>query len=223
MTKARTIASITVVAVVLACVTVWLVWPSYIAARKGALTGSAGSGRLEPFRTPGGTLHTNGIVKTEELRKETESWRGTTSSIIRLDATYRYDIELRADWNIHIDDARKLALVIAPPYKPQLPVGVDSRSIEERTSSGWGRFDKWEHLQALRKEISPYLASKANSRSYLDLARGDARRTVEEFASDWLTRNGRLPADANYVVKVYFADEDNIPLPRNTTLKDFLP
>lgn len=128
-----------------------------------------GIGRLEPFRTPGGFLHTNGIIKTEELRKDEGSWRGTTSSAIRLDATYRYDIELRSNWNFYIDDARKTALIVAPLYKPQLPVAVDSETVREWTSSGWGRFDKWEQLQALRQEISPFLAARARSKAYMTL------------------------------------------------------
>lgn len=182
-----------------------------------------GAGRLEPFRTQGGTLHTNGFIKTEELRKDEGSWRGTTSSAIRLDATYRYDIELRSKWNFYIDDTRRTALIVAPPYTPQLPVAVESRTVQEWTSSGWGRFDKWDQLQALRKEISPFLASKAGSKGYMDLARGDARKTVEEFATDWLLKTNRLPAKATYLVKVYFADEPDIPFPENRTLRDFLP
>ena len=185
--------------------------------------GTVGAGRLEPFRIPGGTLHTNGFVKTEELRRDDGSWRGTTSSAIRLDATYRYEIELRSRWNYYIDDVRKTALIVAPPFKPELPVAVDSRTVQEWTSSGWGRFDKWDRLQALRQEISPYLAGKASSKAYRDIARGAARKTVEEFVSDWLLKTNRTPADSRYIVKVYFADESDIPLPEHKTVSDFLP
>ena len=170
----------------------WWLRPHVSGGTQPASNGPVGIGRLEPFRTPGGTLHTNGIVKTEELRKDEGSWRGTTSSGIRLDATYRYEIELRSNWNFYIDDTRKTALIVAPLYKPQLPVAVDSKTVQEWTSSGWGRFDKWDQLQALRQEISPFLAAKARSKSYMDLARGDARKTVEEFASDWLLKSQRI-------------------------------
>lgn len=96
-----------------------------------------------PFRTPGGTLHTNGFHKSETLHKQTGSWRGTTTSSIRLNATYRYDIELRSkDWNIYIDESRRVAFIIAPPFKPQLPVAVDSTSVYDLTESGSIRFDK---------------------------------------------------------------------------------
>ncbi len=199
----------------------WL-WRTDSGHRAPPASAAASIGRLEPLRTPGGKLHTNGLRKTEELNKETGSWRGTTSSRIRLEATYRYDIELRPNWNIHLDDARKVAVVIAPAPQPQLPVAFDSATVQEWTASGWGRFDKWDQLQALRQEISPFLAARAGSRAYLELARGDARRTVEEFIEDWLLKS-RQSSDPRHVVKVYFADESGIPFPERRTLKDFLP
>jgi len=179
---------------------------------------------LVPFRTAGGTLHTNGFYKTEILRKETGSWRGTTSSAIQLTATYRYDIELRSkDWYIYIDETRKVAFIIAPPFKPQLPVAVDSRSAYEWTESGWGRFDKWDQLAALRRGISPLLEKQAGSPGYLEVARGQARTTVEEFVTDWLLKSRGWPKDSQRFVKVYFADEPDIPFPERKGLKDFLP
>ena len=208
--------------IIICAVLFWWLRPTHDGAAP-RLDGSVGVGRLEPFRVPGGTLHTNGFVKTEELRRDDGSWLGTTSSVIRLDATYRYQIELRSQWNYYIDDVRKTALVVAPPFKPELPVAVDSRTVQERTSSGWGRFDKWDQLQALRQEISPYLAGKASSKAYTDLARGDARETVEEFVADWLLKTNRTPPEQKYIVKVYFADEPDIPLPENKTVRDFLP
>lgn len=179
---------------------------------------------LVPFRTAGGTLHTNGFLKTETLEKQTGTWLGTTSSGIRLNATYRYDIELRSkDWNIYVDETHKFAFVIAPPFKPQLPVAVDSNSVYEWTHSGWGRFDKWNQLQDLRRETSSYLEKNATSPGYLEVARGNARTTVEEFVADWLLRSKGWPAHSERFVKVYFADEPNIPFPENKSLKDFLP
>jgi len=179
---------------------------------------------LVPFRTAGGTLHTNGFQKTEILRKETGSWRGTTSSAIQLTATYRYDIELRSkDWNIYIDETRRVAFVVAPPFKAQLPVAVDSRKVYEWTESGWGRFDKWDQLAGLRREISPFLEKQATSPGYKEVARGQARLTVEEFVADWLLKSKGWPEHSERFVKVYFADEPNIPFPEKKSLKDFLP
>lgn len=182
-----------------------------------------GSGTLVPIRTEGGSLRTGGLRKTEEFRKESDSWRGTTTSGIRLDATYRYDIELRDDWRIHINRERGIVFVVAPPYEPALPVAVDSESLREWTESGWGRFDKWDHLQELRREISPMLEKKAKSEGYRELARGTAKTTVEEFVADWVAGNRDWPEDITPVVRVHFADEDDIPYPEGRSLGDFLP
>ena len=92
---------------------------------------------LIPFRTEGGTLHTDGFLKTESFEKHTGSWIGTTSSGIRLNATYRYEIDLRSkDWYIYLDESRSVAFVIAPPFRPQLPVAVDSKTVYKWTSAG---------------------------------------------------------------------------------------
>ena len=180
---------------------------------------------LKIFRVPGGTLLTSGLTKTEQLSKSDKSdkWLGTTSSVMRVDATYRYEVELRSDWSFGLDEARKVAFVIAPKLKPQLPVAVDTKTIQEETSSGWARFDKWDHLTELRKELSPFLENKANSQDYIDLVRGEARQTVEEFVSDWILKEKGWNSNDRPVVKVYFEDEKNIPFPTGKSLSDFLP
>lgn len=188
-----------------------------------APSGPFGSGIMVPFRTAGGTLQTNGILKTEELRKESGSWRGTTTSGIRLNATYRYEIELREEWKAHVDQERGIVFVVAPELRPQLPVAVDSDSMQEWTEAGWGRFDKWEHLAELRGEITPTLAERASSSGYIDLARGPARETVEEFVRDWALKNVPWSKNVQPVIKVYFADESQIPYPEGLKLNQFLP
>ena len=203
-----------------------LLWWS--AQKESQPTGSVGPPApptvLVPFRTPGGILHTNGFLKTEVLRKDTGSWLGTTSSEIRLNATYRYHIELRShDWNIYLDETRRVVFVVAPSFHPQLPVAVDSRSVQEWTESGWGRFDKWDQLESLRSEVSPCLERLATSPGYREVARGQARTTVEEFVADWLLKSRGWPRDSERFVKVYFADESDIPFPENRSLRDFLP
>ncbi len=178
---------------------------------------------LKVFRVPGGTLTTSGLTKTEQLSKTDDSmWRGATSSVIRFDATYRYEIDLRSTWNFVFDEERKVAFVVAPKLKPQLPVAVDSRTIQEETSSGWARFDKWDHMAELRKEVSTSLEKKAASLDYIDLVRGEARQSVEEFVSDWLVKERGWTDKDRPVVKVYFEDERDIPFPTGKTLSDFL-
>jgi hypothetical protein len=175
------------------------------------------------FRTPGGMLETHGFTRTETFHKDTGSFLGTTSSEIRLSATYRYAIELRQKWNLYIDDTRHIAFVIAPAFHPQLPVAVDSRSVFTWTESGWGRFNKWDNLQALHREISGHLETLAQSKEYIELGRKSARVTVEEFVTDWILKNRGWPVNCVPFVKVYFEDEQDIPLPEKTKMTDFLP
>lgn len=179
---------------------------------------------MKLIRVPGGTLSTGGLTKTETLYKSNKhKWLGTTSSVIRVDATFRYEVELRSDWNLGLDEERKVAFVIAPRLKPQLPVAVDTKTFQEETSSGWARWDKAEHLARLRQEISPFLEKKANSQDYIELVRGDARKTVEEFVSDWILKEHGWNVEDRPVVKVYFEDEKDIPYPSGRSPKEFRP
>ena len=180
-------------------------------------------GEIVPFRTPGGMLETHGFTRTETFRKDTGSFLGTTSSEIRLNATYRYSIELRQKWNLYIDDSRHLAFVIAPAFHPQLPVAVDSSTVFTWSESGWGRFNKYEHLLGLQREISPRLETLAQSKEYIELGRKNARITVEEFVKGWILKQRNWPADCHPFVKVFFQDEQEIPLPEKTKMTDFLP
>ncbi len=201
----------------------WVFDPGGSEERPQPPTGIMGAGVLESIRTPGGALTTNGIRKTEEFVKKKDTWIGTTTSGIRLDAIYRYEIELRADWKFYTERERGLIFVVAPKFQPQLPVAVDSKTVHESSSSGWGRFDKWDNLRELREEVSPLLARKASSKGYMDLARGPARQTVEEFVLDWTLDEADWPDGLEPVIKVYFEDEPDIPFPGGLTLPDFLP
>jgi hypothetical protein len=70
---------------------------------------------------------------------------------------------------------------------------------------------------------SLYLETLAGSPGYREVARGQARLTVEEFVGDWLLKQRGWPEHSERFVKVYFADEPDIPFPEKKSLKDFLP
>ena len=181
----------------------------------GSIRDPWGPGVVEVFRTPGGILEVGGLTKTEDFYKENATWRGTTASQVRVEATYRYGIVLPDEWRVTIRG--NSCLVIAPVPKPTLPVGFDTNKIQEKTESGWGRFDKNDNLTDVRKSISSDLAAKANSKAYNDLVRDQARKTVEEFITTWLLREQKWPTAENHVVKVYFADEtsgEGLPQPK---------
>jgi hypothetical protein len=191
--------------------------------RKNRTNEGFGPGTLKVIRVPGGTLYTSGLVKTESFNKEAGSWRGTTTSDIRFNATYRYEIPLRDQWKVFIDEHRKIAYIGAPAYKPQLPVAVDSKTVEEKTAGGFLRFDKWDLLQELRQEISPLLEAKAKSPDYIGLVRDDARKTVREFVRDWMVKNSLNQSGEIQDIIVFFADEKDVEFPKGIKIEDFLP
>jgi len=159
------------------------------------------------IRIPGGILETHGFQRTETFHKETSAFFGTTSSEIKLQATYRYAIELRNKWKLNIDDTRHIAYVTAPPFHPVLPVAIDTSTISTWSHSGFLRFDKHQHLQALQKEISPRLESLAQSKEYIELGRKEARISVEEFVNTWILKHCGWSKDCQPCVKVNFEDE----------------
>ena len=57
----------------------------------------------------------------------------------------------------------------------------------------------------------------------MEVARGQARTTIEEFVADWLLKSRGWPEHSKHFVKVWFTDEPDIPFPENKVLKDFLP
>jgi len=162
---------------------------------------------LASMRIPGGMLITHGFQRTETFHKETGSFFGATSSEIKLQATYRYAIELRNKWTLNIDDTRHIAFVTAPPFRPIFPVAIDTNTISTWSHSGFLKFDKHEHLQALQKEISPRLESLAQSKEYIELGRKEARISVEQFVVDWILKHRGWPNHCQPCVKVNFEDE----------------
>lgn len=205
--------------VIVLAVVGWLAWPKdkWPPIMKGSHE------TFKVFRVPNGTLTTSGMTKTEQLEKSDSTWRGTTSSVIRVEATYVYGVTLSPDWKFVFDERRKIAFVLAPPLTPQLPVAIDTKTLQEQTSSGWLRFDKNDYLTELRKEITPVLDRKAQSENYIAPCREEARKTVAEFVTNWILKEMGWRETDRPVVEVKFQDEENICFPSGTNLKTFLP
>ena len=67
------------------------------------------------------------------------------------------------------------------------------------------------------------LAYELVGRGASDTEQSGGGGQVEEFVADWLLKSKGWPASSERFVKVYFADELNIPYPAGKSLKDFLP
>ena len=162
----------------------------------------AGEGRLEVA-----TLENTKVFKRSDTR--TILWNkinlGTTISEIRVPATFRYHIDLSAEWKIEVRDQQ--CIVIAPMLLPTTPVAIQSDKIEKHSESGWARFNADEHMDWVMQSITPRLTSHASSDSHLNLVREHARKTVAEFVRQWLMKEDHWREDRFRTVTVIFAEE----------------
>lgn len=131
---------------------------------------------------------------------------GATVSEVRVDATYRYHIEMKTHWPLRISG--KTCVVRLNALEPTLPVAFDSRSIERRTSSGWARFNKGENLRALERSLTQQVAERAPL--YRSRAQEAGRQVVVEFVTTWLLKEHDWKRDPEHRVIVLFPKE---PLP----------
>lgn len=162
------------------------------------------------MRTEGGRLEVASVRARESFNlADGKTWMGislgTTYSEIRVDAHYRYYIEMAKAWPIEIDASGKVATVRAGAVRPQWPVAVDSTTMERHTSSGWARFNKQDNLQALEQSLTPRLEQRSND--YTTMAADAGRQTVREFVTTWLIKERHWQEGGDGRVVVLFPHE----------------
>jgi len=173
------------------------------------IASSAQAERVVVMPTAGGRLEV-ATVRVRESFTRTDSRvlfdfldLGTTVSEVRVDATYRYHVEMARAWPLRI--AGKTCLVRAGPVRPTLPVAFDSATVERRTAAGWARFNKAENLRALESSLTALLAERAPN--YRQQAQEAGRAVVAEFVLEWLVREQQWRRDPEHRVVVVFADD----------------
>ena len=208
----RVLTRLVALAVVLAAVVVLVFW--WRGERVPVPRHWTAEWRAEPpvvTTIPGGLLETASVRMTEDFYKaDSRTWwgiyLGETVSHIQVAAVYRYGVPLTDDaWQIVTRG--ETSVVIAPVLRPSLPVAIDTATLQERTESGWLRFDKRLNLDELRRGLSVDLEERAMDPKRVALVRDAARRTIGEFVERWLLSRGEWQAGAFSSVKVFFADE----------------
>lgn len=177
---------------------------------KGKITTVSGI-RFETFHIEAGSLRFGEVSRTEEFkRKDYRRLLGTTVSSIRVDASHVFTIPLerRRQWRVNADHNRRIITVVVPPPEPMLPVALHWDTLEEKTSSGWLRWNKKENLEELRRDLTRQLEKRARCRHLRNQARQPARTAVAEFVRDTL-RTSQHPVH-DYTVQVRFSDEMTI-------------
>ena len=170
---------------------------------------TAQSERVVVMPTAGGRLEVATVLARETFARSDPRLLldlidlGTTVSEVRVDATYRYHLEMARAWPLRI--IGKTCLVRAGAVLPTLPVAFDSATVERRTASGWARFNKAGNLRELERSLTGLLADRAPL--YRQQAREAGRQVVAEFVAEWLVREQQWGRDPEHRVVVHFADD----------------
>lgn len=151
------------------------------------------------------TLQTNEIFNATKLHHILGLDLGKTTTQIRVPATYTFHIALAPEWRVSVKGNE--VVVIAPPVTPHLPVAIDTTRLERFAAGTWSFLTAQAELDALQRSITPMLAKKAASNSYIGLQRDHARQTVKEFVGKWLLSQTRFKDIKIKSIKVFFADE----------------
>lgn len=166
--------------------------------------------QIEVIQTPGGLLQVSTLRSSEVFQTSKDHTIlgvpvGKTTSQIRVPAIFNYHVQLAPEWRVTVRN--NTFTVIAPSVQPTLPVAIDTSQLEKLTSGTWSLFTGDGELEQLQRSITPSLATKAQTPLFIQLQREAARKTVNEFVTQWiLERRGGKPA-AGYKVQVFFADE----------------
>ena len=157
-----------------------------------------------------GNLEVSIMKSTEHFRRsssETIFWDlldlGTTTTEIRVPATYRYHVKLSDEWKL--DTEGQTVFVIAPALRPSLPVAFDTGGTYKSIDEGWARFNGYQQMAGLERNISFILNRNADHNK--KLVREQSRKTIERFVKHWLKRNDQWSKDGFTNVEVVFADE----------------
>ena len=113
------------------------------APRSPAISTSAHAERVVVMPTAGGRLEVAAVAVRETFTRSDLRLLfdlvdlGTTVSEVRVDATYRFHVEMARTWPLRI--AGRTCVVRAGAVRPTLPVAFDTWTVERRTSSGCAR------------------------------------------------------------------------------------
>jgi len=164
------------------------------------------------FRTNGGLLEVAKLVHTKQFAlQEKGKLFGIeipgcpTVATIAVKAHITYRVRLEPEWKAKIT-ADKRVLIVAPPFKPAIPVAFDTASLNE-SLSGCPVIKNRQLLDRLRKQISAKLAELANRPDHKQTVRNDAAKTVSEFIRKWYLGRDEYAYAKDYQIVVNFKGE----------------
>tara|TARA_Y100000310_G_scaffold52843_2_gene48504 strand:- start:1050 stop:1766 length:717 start_codon:yes stop_codon:yes gene_type:complete len=171
---------------------------------------------LQEIKNTGqGNLEVSLMTSTEHFKRsssQTAFWDlldlGTTTTEIQIPATFRYHVKLSDEWKLDVQENE--CVVIAPKLRASLPVAFNTGRMFKSIDEGWFRFNGYEQMAGLERNISFKLSQAANRNK--DLVREQSRKTIREFVKHWLQKNDQWNENAFTNVRVIFADEPKTKL-----------
>jgi hypothetical protein len=161
----------------------------------------------------GGDILELAVSESEETFRRSDArtvfWNsvylGTTTSEIRVPVTFRYHLRLSDPWRLAARE--QVCLVLAPPIRPSLPPAIHTDRMVKRTERGWARFNEYENLAVLERNLTPTLNERAADPARIRLVRETCRHSVAAFVRRWLMREEHWRTDRFTAISVVFADE----------------
>ncbi|HEX7892195.1 MAG TPA: hypothetical protein VF522_22790 [Ramlibacter sp.] len=158
--------------------------------------------RIVLLRTPGGFLEVGALEKVEEFGWSSRytcplvdcpALLGPTISRIRVRAHYVYRVPLAAEWQLVREGDHYLLTVPEPQL--QAPVAFHTADMQiQTTESSWLSPPAAPNREAVIRHLGPELAQRGADPAYLQAQRGNAEKTVQEFARKWMLEQGRQAA-----------------------------
>lgn len=183
---------------------------------------------LEISATHGDVLEVASPMKTTEIFRKSDvrhaAWGwvylGTTTSEIKVPATYRFHIKLSELKNARLEDG--ILTVQSPPAEPSLPVAFDTSGMEKKADGTWLRFDADEQLKELEKKLTPELNARAAR--HLTTIREVARSDIAKFVQKWVVESNQSFRDQVKEVRIVFPGEDAANInPTTSALPEMVP
>lgn len=169
-------------------------------------------------RTKGGRLQLSTLIKNEEFKWQT-SWTcpfidcskllGKTISEVRVPVHYTFAIPLARDWVLTFRG--EYFELTVPKEEVNIPPAMELDKLQMRTSTGWLSPPGAANQVSLMKQLGPELSERARRPDYVSAQRDEARKTVAEFARQWMVEQRAGKDKADYPIKVIFEGEVNRP------------
>ncbi len=129
----------------------------------------------------------------------------TASSTVIVPATFRYHIDINAEWNL-IQEENRL-FVIAPALAPSLPIAFDSEKMQKINPTGWSRYFAGGNMEELVKTITPELKNRAIDQENMKRFEADAKQSIAKFVQTWLAGKELWDIGKIDEIYIYFPNE----------------